>query len=251
MRLPVGSRVYGISLACAHARYDQKAVKTSLRVRETQAFTRACFISAPSTFCVLHEAEIAGELQRLNCCAASACGVAIRHDVNGNVRLLFALAGHSRTNLIEEPVLKLFSGFKRASADDQSVGVKCVDHGIEEQAESAGLDAENFLAHLIAVLGQTPHELCGTVEIAHRGEFVARMVVQEKWKKTLLNRRERAERLEISKSATVTFGLDPADFLDALVRNENMAQFSAIPFSALDDIAISDDPAAQPGADNG
>src|SRR5438270_336869 len=113
-----------------------------------------CFISAPATFCVLREAEIAGEPQSLNCCATSASGVAVRHDIYGNICLLFPLARHSHANLIEEPALELFAGLKRASPDHQSVGIKGVDHRIEEQAERVGLNAEDFHAHLITVLGQ-------------------------------------------------------------------------------------------------
>src|ERR1700730_11220667 len=73
---------------------------------------------------------------------------------------------------------------------------------------------------------------------------------QEKRKKRLLNRRERAQRLQVSRAATVAFRLQSADSEDALVGNEHMAQLSPKALSPLDDVAFNDDATAQTGADD-
>ncbi len=100
------------------------------------------------------EVVLPGELQRFDRRTASASGVAVGHDMNRDIRLLFPLGGHTSANLVDEPALELFFRLQRASADDQSIGVEGIDHFIEEQAESVGLNPEDFLAHRIAALAK-------------------------------------------------------------------------------------------------
>ena len=112
----------------------------------------------------------------------------------------------------------------------------------EQLAASRGAGSNGYA--LVAVLGQTTYEPCGLANIAHCAEFVAGMPGQEKWKKTLLNRGKRAERLQVSDATAVAFGFEPADCLNALVRNEDVAQLSPIALSAFHNIAIRDHAAA-------
>src|ERR1017187_6102625 len=168
----------------------------------------------------LPEAALPGEPQRFDRRAASAGGVAVGHDMNRDVYLLFPLGGHARANLVDEPVLELFLGLQRSSADNQSVGVESVDHLIEKQAERMGLNPEDFPAHRIAILGQTPHELGCLVKVAALAKVVAGIAAQEKWKKRSLDRPERTQRLQVSRTAAVAGRLQSVDSADALVRNE-------------------------------
>jgi hypothetical protein len=147
--------------------------------------------------------------------------------VNWDIILFFPLGRHACPNLVYEPALKLFVRLQRPSADNQSVRIEDVDHHIPEQRERVGLNPEHFPAHRIAALRQIPHEFCGLGKVADPAKFVAGMPREEKRKKAFLNRRERADRLQISRAATVTYRLQTSDPANALEGNKYVAHFSA------------------------
>src|SRR5579871_1341392 len=64
------------------------------------------------------------------------------------------------------------------------------------------------------------------------------------------NRSERTERFQISRAAAVALGLQSFDARDHVKRNEDVAEFSAEPFPALDNRTIHDDSSAKTGADD-
>ena len=81
-------------------------------------------------------------------------------------------------------------------------------------------------------------------------EFVVRIARQEVGQERFGDGGERAERLQVAGAAAVAFRLQAFDAGDALVGNQDVAEFSAEAHSALDDVAIDDDAAAETGADH-
>src|SRR5262249_54809845 len=73
------------------------------------------------------------ELERVDGRAASAGGVAVRHHMNGNIRLLPPLRRHAGPNLGNERALETVSGLDRPAADNQGVRIEGVHHLVEEQ----------------------------------------------------------------------------------------------------------------------
>ena len=80
-----------------------------------------------------------GQAQRFDRCSPGAGGIAVRHHVNRNAGLLFALVRHRRANFADEPPLELWARLQRSSADDKSVRIESIHHFIEEQAKCMGL----------------------------------------------------------------------------------------------------------------
>jgi hypothetical protein len=75
--------------------------------------------------------RFAGEFQCFQSRAASACCIAVRHDVNWDIGLLFALNAHSDANLVDEPLLEFRARLDHTAAHDQSIRVEGVDHLIK------------------------------------------------------------------------------------------------------------------------
>src|SRR5271170_6979441 len=64
------------------------------------------------------------------------------------------------------------------------------------------------------------------------------------WQQIRFDRRERAERLQVSNASTIAFRLDSARSCDALIRNQHMPQLSAKTVFPLHDAPIENDPAS-------
>ncbi len=79
--------------------------------------------------------------------------------------MLSPLAGHTRSYLVDEPVLKLARRFNRSAAYNQRIRIEGIYHFIKEKAEGVGLHAENFAAHLIARLGHASYSFGAIAEV--------------------------------------------------------------------------------------
>src|SRR6185369_11842469 len=101
------------------------------------------------------------KFQSFNRRAASTGGVPVRHHVNWNINLLFALNRHTCPNLIHEPAPEFFFGLQRPATHHEHIRVENIHHLIKEQTQSLRLNTENIPAHGIALLrSPTHHECC-------------------------------------------------------------------------------------------
>ena len=72
------------------------------------------------------------EAQRFDRRTASPGRIAVGHDVDWDIGLLFALGRHTGTDLVDEPPLEVSAGFDRAPTNNQCVRVERIDHFVEE-----------------------------------------------------------------------------------------------------------------------
>ena len=98
------------------------------------------------------------------------------------------------------------TGFERAAADDESIGVERIHHFVEEQTQSVGLHAENLLAQRIAFFSQTAHEFGRLVEIQF-GQLVTGIARQEIGQDAPFDGGERAQRFQVAGASAVAFRL--------------------------------------------
>ena len=134
-----------------------------------------------------------------------------RDDMDRNRLLLAALRGHARADLVEKPALKRFAGFDGAATDDERVGIEDVDHLVEEQAESVGLHLKDSPAHRVAAFGQPTDALGRLVAASRSVELVVRIAREKIRKQRVLNRRQRAQRLEVPGPKTIALRTDAFD----------------------------------------
>ena len=73
---------------------------------------------------------------------------------------------------------------------------------------------------------------------------------QKIWQESFFDRGERADGFEIAQAAAIALGLQAFDAGDALIWNQDVAEFAAESFAAFDDVAVDDDAAAETGADD-
>lgn len=176
-------------------------------------------------------------------------GVAVGHDVDGDAGLFFALRGHPVANFLNKPTLEARAGFDSAAADDEGVGIEGIDHLVEKEAERVGLDAEDFFAEGVALVGEAANELRGLMNV-RLGEFVAGIAREKIREDVTLDGGERAQGLEIAEAAAVAARVDAGDTGDALIRDEDVAELAAETVFALHDFAVEDDAAAIAGPDD-
>lgn len=149
----------------------------------------------------------AGEFQGFQGCAAGACCVAVGHDVDGDVGLFGALVAHAEADLVDEPLLEVGCSFDCAATDDECVGVEGVDHHVEEESESAGLNLEDLFAHLVAFFGETADLVSGLVRIGDGGEFMCRVLFEEVGEEVAADGSQRTERFEVAVASAVALGV--------------------------------------------
>src|SRR5579884_3553767 len=193
---------------------------------------------------------MAGVFQRLDSRAARAGGVAVGHDLNRYIGLLLALLRHAIANLIDKPALEFFTGFDGAAADDQRVGIEGIDHFIEQQSGRVRLHAKDLARHGIALLREAAYQFGGLMQVAELAEFVSRILRQEIRQERLFDGSERTDRFQIADASAVALRDHALDAANALVGNQDVAQFAPESLAALHDIAIDDDAAAEACADD-
>jgi len=163
--------------------------------------------------------------------------------------LLFALRWHSGADSGDESILKMLFGFEGASADDEGVGVEGIYHLVEEETEGVGLYPKNFFAQRISLFCEAADEFGCLVDIYSR-QFVIGISRQKIRENIFLDGGERAERLEVAGASAVALRIDAGGSGDALIRNQDVAEFSAETVFSFHYIAIEDDAAAVAGADH-
>src|ERR1700722_5980549 len=105
------------------------------------------------------------------------------------------------------------------------------------------LNPEYVLAHRIALVRETAHELCRLV-VVQFCEIVMGIARQKIRHQIPFDGREGAERLQVSCASAIAYRFHSAGADDTLVGKQHMTQLSAEPVFALYDIALEDDAAA-------
>jgi hypothetical protein len=113
-----------------------------------------------------------------------------------------------------------------------------------------GLNTKNLLAHRIAVDCHSANEFSGFSKIAHFAELVIVIPTEKIRKQSIIDRGKRAERFEVSRSPAVALRLHAFDAAYALVRDQDMAQFSSESFPAFYNVALDNYAPAQSCADD-
>src|SRR5208283_5057965 len=114
-------------------------------------------IFLPCASWLLCKSTLPREFEGFDGGAASTSSIAVGHHVDRDPRLLFALRGHARTNLVDKPALKFLRSLNRSSADNQRIGIEGVHHLVEEQSEAVGLDAKHIARKFIAFFSHAAH----------------------------------------------------------------------------------------------
>src|SRR5215831_10165560 len=150
--------------------------------------------------CDLHRQKIIpfSDSERFNGGAAGTGGIAIGHDVDGYIGLLFALHGHASTDFADEPLLELWLRFESAAADSESVRIEDVNHLIEEEAKRARLDTKNFHAERVATLSKTSDEFGCLMRSSGTIELMAAILCKEVRQKRSFDCRERTKRFDVA-----------------------------------------------------
>src|ERR1700746_907444 len=118
---------------------------------EGRAASAARFSSKKRIPLYSRQPSFSRKLKCLERCPPRPCRISVRHDMNGNSRLFFALIGHAFANFLQEPRLELFARLKYSTANDQRIRIEGVDHLVEKQTQRMCLHAENLLAHRVAL----------------------------------------------------------------------------------------------------
>ena len=163
--------------------------------------------------------------------------------------MFFALRGHGDADLGDEPVLKWLGGFECASANDEGVGVEGVYHLVEEETEGVGLHAKNFFAQRVALFRKAADEFGGLVEI-YSCQFVIGITRQKIREDVFFDGGERAERLQVAGAPAIALRIDSGGSRDALIWDQNVAEFSAETVFSFDYVTVEDDAAAIASADD-
>ena len=98
--------------------------------------------------------------------AAGSSGIAIGHDMDGNVAGFVPPGGKRGADLGQEPVLEAGRGLNGATADDERVRVEGSDHLIKEDSEAMGLRGEKLAGEWVAFFGKTAHEAGSFAQVA-------------------------------------------------------------------------------------
>ena len=120
--------------------------------------------------------------------------------------MFHTLIGHAYADFVQEPALEFGAGFQRTAAHDEGVGIKRVDHFVEEKSEGVGLHAENFLRQRVPFIREAADELGGLVTV-HFLELVAGVARKKIGEQIVLDGRERAEGFEVAGAPAIAMRL--------------------------------------------
>ncbi len=113
-----------------------------------------------------------------------------------------------------------------------------------------GLDAEDVAAERVAFDGEAADEFGGLLGV-EGGQLVSGVLFEEVGQQGIGDGGEGAEGFKVAGAAAIAVGDDAFDAGDALVGDEDVAEFAPEAEAAFDDTAVDDDAAAEAGADDG